>query len=170
MKHGFWTFMTPFFPISSPMIYFPTTPIFVPLSSFPFLPSSHALLISLPLTLPSLSLSVSLFLSPTHSPIYHFLSYSPHLSLSHSPFSLSLSLSFSPSFPPFLSFPLRLINLFNDHFPCHPLIITDVLIILFSARNHCVEKTKTKLVLKLNTIMSPFVPLHQYKCFNFCDI
>ena len=76
--------------------------------TFPFLPYSHTLLVFLSL---SLSLTVSLYLSPTHSPIYLSLSYSPHLSLSHSPFSLSTS------FPPFLSFQLRLFNLFNDHSP-----------------------------------------------------
>ena len=72
----------------------------------------------------SLSLTVSLFLTPTHSPIYLSFPYSPHL---------SLSLSLSPSFPPFLSFYLGLFNLFNDHStsplstPFHPIIITDVL-------------------------------------------
>ena len=89
--------------------------------TFPFLPYSHTLLffLSLPLTPLALSLSlsliVSLFLSPTHSPIYISLSYSINLSISHSPFSLSFSLS--ASFPPFLSFHLRLFNLFNDHSP-----------------------------------------------------
>ena len=63
----------------------------------------------------SLSLTVSLFLSPTHSPIYLSLILSSSLSL---PF-LSLSFSLSPSFPHFLSFHLRLFNLFNDHSPSH---------------------------------------------------
>ena len=67
----------------------------------------------------SLSISLSLFQSPSFShpltPPYIYLSYPPHLSLSHSPFSLSFSLF--ASFPPFLSFHLRLFNPFNDHSP-----------------------------------------------------
>ena len=43
--------------------------------------------------------------------LFFSLSYSPHLSLS-----LPL-LSLSASFPPFLSFHLRLFNLYNDHSP-----------------------------------------------------
>ena len=70
---------------------------------------------------PRLSLSLSLFnslpLSLTHSLPHLSLSLilSSSLSLSHSPFSLYFSLS--ASFPPFLSFNLRLFNLFNDHSP-----------------------------------------------------
>ena len=62
----------------------------VPLSSFPFLPYFHTLLVSLSHIPFSLSLSVSLFLSPTHLPIYLSLSLilSSSLSFSHSPFSL----------------------------------------------------------------------------------
>ena len=87
------------------------------------------LFLSFPILILSLSfsLSLSLPLSLTHS--------LPHLSLS---LILSSSLSLTPpslsaSFSPFLSFHLRLFNLFNDHSPSpisppfNHLIITDVL-------------------------------------------
>ena len=125
MKYEFWTFMTPSFPISSSMRYFLTTPkrieflsLLALFLSFPILTLSSSL--SLPL------LSLSLFQSPSFShpltPPSLSLSHTFLSSLSHSAFSVSLSLSFSrSSFPLFLSFH------FNDHSPFHPLIITDVL-------------------------------------------
>ena len=82
--------------------------------SFPILILSSSL--SLSLTPPSLSLSLILyFQSPSFSLPLTPPSISLSLSLTHSPFSLSFSLS--ASFPPLLSFHLRLFNLFDEHSP-----------------------------------------------------
>ena len=95
------------------------------------LPYSHTLLVSLSISCPilSLSFSVSLFLSPTHSPIY--------LSLSHT-LLITFSLRF---FPPFLFFSIKdsstSIMIIHLH-PFHPLIITDdtnLLCFLLAERN-----------------------------------
>ena len=80
-----------------------------------------------------------------------FLSF-PILILSSS-FSLSLTPpSLSTSFPPFLSFHLRLFNLFNDHLPSsfHPLIITDIL----THYAFCVQNALCHLILFLSYIFS----------------
>ena len=114
--------MTPFFPISSPMRYFLTTPkileflsLLALFLSFPILILSLSLSLSLshsPFSV-SLSFSVSLFLSTNHSSLFLILSSSLSLSLPL----LSLSLCLSPLLSPFLSFHLRLFNLFDDHSP-----------------------------------------------------
>ena len=89
MKYGFWTFMTPFFPICSPMNHFLTTPKILELLSL-------LALFFLPILIFPSSLSLSLSL--------------PFLSLSLS-LSLSLFRSLSPSFPPFSFFPFKTIQL-----------------------------------------------------------
>ena len=83
----------------------------------PFL--SHFLPNPTPLTTPKILEFLSLLALFLSFPI---LILSSSFSLSHSPSSLSLHF-----FPPFLSFHLRLFNLFNDLSPFHLLIITELL-------------------------------------------